>query len=1062
MKTLHSLLGLAILFLTLGMAQAQTSTLEVVGAEGPRSQRLNMVFLSEGFTQQELDDGKFADSVQSVLDYLFTKEPWSRYRSFFNVYRIEVPSVESGTDTLAFRAEFGEPAIAAESKNTYFNTGFIFADIRRLLVLSSSGSTKAYAMLNKHVPEYDLPIVMVNTDRYGGSGGPIAVASLNSLAAELVEHEVGHSFAKLADEYDEDTAGYPDGEFPNATRKTVLSQIRWNMWIEPGTPLFTPENNPLYQDKVGHFEGAHYRKVGYFRPHDNALMRSLGKPPGAVTREAFVLNYYSRVSPVDSHSPVALKQTVTQRTLLSFSVVPKVPTTGPGLTVSWKVDGVALLGLSNPTFNVPSQNLGEGTHTVTAVITDPTEWVRRDPTGLVEETRTWTVTLSNQGEPPVINDGPASLLVELGDVANFNVDATAAGPGALTYQWYKNGKAIANAKTSTFSVPSALLSDGAMYTVRVMGDGAFSEASADLVVVDPRIQTLVLAEGKAATLTPLVSGPVQGYEWLGPVGRITSDMAGFNGLGTAKLTISPLAVHPHRGSYSVKLTTAAGEETYVTHQLEIFNQPPQLALSSGASLPAGQVAAVYEAEIVALPIPGKSVSTYGATGLPPGLKVDAKTGRITGRPTAFKTDKAGNVIPYAVTLSAGNGKGTTKVTVNLLISPLPQNTVGTFVAALPRHGLNGGLGGRIDLVTTAAGTYSGKVVMGSLTYSFKGLLTSEVGVPTATGSVILPRAGKPAPAPLELSFTLIGPAQLLNGILGVGEDAFSFSGWLNPWSKANAADAYDGYHTFRLDLHNPPVGAPAGKGFGSFTVATDGKALISGKTADGETFTSASHLSYDGQLMLYTLQKGKPQGSVVGQIRIHSQVDQDDANNVIIGNPGQLSWWKPESTDPKARVYKSGLGPVDLIIGGGRYNAPVSPQVVLEMEAGSSNAVLRFSGASLSGVSNPPDTELDILAGSKAQPSEPLAAKTTLTFNPKLGTFTGKFSLLDANPREIAPLQVPRVVTYQGIITKGGSTLFGYGYFLLQDLPSVSLEDTPTTSPIQSGAVNLIKSSELP
>ncbi|MBB5036224.1 M64 family metallopeptidase [Prosthecobacter dejongeii] len=1053
MKTLHSLLGLTLLFLTLGMAQAQTSILEVVGAEGPRSQRLNMVFLSEGFTQAELDAGKFSTHVDGVLAYLFAQEPWSRYRSYFNVYLIEIASNQSGTDN-----PYGNPAY---TRDTYFSTGF-HPQIERLLVLSSAGTSRAYSLLNKHVPEYDIPIVIVNDETYGGSGGPIAVASLDSFGAELVEHEVGHSFAKLADEYDFDTPGYPDGEFPNATRKTVLSQIRWNMWIEPGTPLFTPEYDPLYTNKVGHFEGAHYRSVGYFRPHDAALMRFLGAAPGAVTREAFVLNYYSRVSPVDSHSPVSLKQTVTQRTLLSFSVVPKAPTTGPGLTVSWKVDGVALLGLSNPTFNVPSQNLGEGTHTVTAVITDPTEWVRRDPTGLVEETRTWTLTLSNQGEPPVINDGPASLLVEVGDTASFNVDATAAGPGVLTYQWYKNGKAIANAKTASFSVPSALLSDGAMYTVRVMGDGAFVEASADLVVVDPRVQTLVLAEGKTAALTPIVSGPVQGYQWLRNSTVIGNGTAGFSGLGTAKLNIFPLAVNSHNGTYSVKLTTDAGEETYVTHQLEIFNQPPQLALSAGASLPAGQVAAIYEAEIVALPIPGKPASTYGATGLPPGLKVDAKTGRITGRPTAFKADKAGNVIPYAVTLSAGNGKGTTKVTVNLLISPLPQNTVGTFVAALPRHGLNGGLGGRIDLVTTATGTYSGKVVMGSLTYSFKGLLTSTVGVPQVTGAINLPRAGKPTPASLELSFTLIGPPQLMVGILGANGDGFGFNGWLNPWSKANAADAYDGYYTFQMDLFAPPVGIPAGKVFGSYTVAADGKTLISGRTPDGETFTGASHLGLGGQLMLFSLQKGKPQGSVVGAIRINSQGDQDDANNSMDPQLGQISWWKPESTDPKARVYKDGVGPVDLLITGGRYNPPVSPQVVLNLDPGVSNAVLRFTGASLSGVSNPPGTELDILAGSKAQPSEPLAANTTLTFNPKLGTFTGKFSLLDANPREIAPLQVPRVVTYQGIITKGGSTLYGYGFFLLPDLPSVSLEDTPTTSPIQSGAVNLIKVTDLP
>jgi hypothetical protein len=140
-----------------------------------------------------------------------------------------------------------------------------------------------------------------------------------------------------------------------------------------------------------------------------------------------------------------------------------------------------------------------------------------------------------------------------------------------------------------------------------------------------------------------------------------------------------------------------------------------------------------------------------------------------------------------------------------------------------------------------------------------------------------------------------------------------------------------------------------GKGFGSFTVTADGKTTISGRTADGETFTSASHLSQIGKLMLFSMQKGKPQGSVVGEFRLNSQSDEDDANNVIASNPEQLSWWKPESTDPKARIYKDGVGPVDLIAVGGRYNAPVSPQVVLDMDAGASNALLVLTGASLPG-----------------------------------------------------------------------------------------------------------------
>jgi hypothetical protein len=70
--------------------QAQTSTLAVIEENGARSMRLNVVFISEGYTSTEM--GTFASDVQSAVNFLFTKEPWVRYRSYCNIYRIEIAS----------------------------------------------------------------------------------------------------------------------------------------------------------------------------------------------------------------------------------------------------------------------------------------------------------------------------------------------------------------------------------------------------------------------------------------------------------------------------------------------------------------------------------------------------------------------------------------------------------------------------------------------------------------------------------------------------------------------------------------------------------------------------------------------------------------------------------------------------------------------------------------------------------------------------------------------------------------------------------------------------------
>ena len=294
MKTIfHLALGVCLSF---SAARAQTSTLHVVEQNGTRGTRINLVFLSEGYTSAEM--GKFETDVANTVSFLFTKEPWVRYRSYCNIYRIQIASNQSGTDS-TYTPRGNAPKVY---RDTYFQSGFVTDYIDRLNTISSTGAARVYKLLNKHVPEYDIPMVLVNSNTYGGSGGPIAVATTEASSAAIMEHELGHSFVRLTDEYDTSTPGYPATEFPNATAKTRRSDIRWKIWIDQDTPLPTPENNFNFSDKVGLFEGANYRDKNWYRPHDDALMRSLFRPPGSVTREAFVLKYYSKISPIDSRS----------------------------------------------------------------------------------------------------------------------------------------------------------------------------------------------------------------------------------------------------------------------------------------------------------------------------------------------------------------------------------------------------------------------------------------------------------------------------------------------------------------------------------------------------------------------------------------------------------------------------------------------------------------------------------------------------------------------------------------------------------------------------------------
>ena len=81
-------------------------------------------------------------------------------------------------------------------------------------------------------PNVDELVMLVNDPRYGGSGGSVAVASAS--APEIALHELGHSFAGLADEYvDNDipalvSSEYREGLFANITQIQNPEVVPWS------------------------------------------------------------------------------------------------------------------------------------------------------------------------------------------------------------------------------------------------------------------------------------------------------------------------------------------------------------------------------------------------------------------------------------------------------------------------------------------------------------------------------------------------------------------------------------------------------------------------------------------------------------------------------------------------------------------------------------------------------------------------------------------------------------------------------------------------------------------
>jgi len=233
---------------------------------GDPKEKVDLVFLPEGYTADEM--GKFSADIDRMLKALFKSDGFKGNEGSFNIYSVEVPSIESGTDVP------GENTY----KNTAFNSSFYTFDTPRYLTTSDLKSVHDAAAL---VP-YDHVYVLVNTDRYGG-GGFYNFMSLTSADHEKSEmvfvHEFGHGFAGLADEYYTSSVAF-DGFYnlkvepwePNITTLVEFDK-KWQGLVSKGIPIPTPRV-VRYKKDVGVFEGGGYSAKGIYSPMMDCRMKT--------------------------------------------------------------------------------------------------------------------------------------------------------------------------------------------------------------------------------------------------------------------------------------------------------------------------------------------------------------------------------------------------------------------------------------------------------------------------------------------------------------------------------------------------------------------------------------------------------------------------------------------------------------------------------------------------------------------------------------------------------------------------------------------------------------------
>jgi len=260
----------------------------MVHDSGDPVEKVDVVFLPDGFSSGEM--GKFREAATEFSNALFNTDPFNAHEGDFNIWVVESPSIDSGTDIPGSNIW----------KETLLNTSFYTFDSERYLMTYDIKSVRDVAA---NAP-YDLIIILVNTDKYGGGGvynyyGTFSAFNAKSIGVWL--HEFGHNLTWLADEYytsDVSYNDYIDMKYepiqPNVTTLVNFNK-KWKKLIKAGTPIPTPRT-AKYNGILGAFEGGLYTGKGVFSPMQKCKMNWLDDPFCPICRQTILdmIAYYTK------------------------------------------------------------------------------------------------------------------------------------------------------------------------------------------------------------------------------------------------------------------------------------------------------------------------------------------------------------------------------------------------------------------------------------------------------------------------------------------------------------------------------------------------------------------------------------------------------------------------------------------------------------------------------------------------------------------------------------------------------------------------------------------------
>lgn len=345
---------------------------------GPSENRIDMVFVGDGYQADDLT--VYRNQVQLAWQFLEAKEPYATYRRYFNVHRVDVISVDQGVDN--------DPKQGIARTTALDMAYWADGETERLLGIDTAKAQQAAGS----APDWDQILAVANSSKYGGAGYAGAdvgtFAGANSASFAVAEHELGHSFGDLADEYDYD-ADPPNYSGPELTPRNVsirdratmiADNAKWVDWLGVTLPVVGMHDC---------FEGAYYHETGVYRPTNDSLMRNLNQPYNGPSIEQMIVKIHLATKMADGFTHVA-GSTVRAGGTVGATLVEPI---GYALQKQWKLGGVVIPGANGASLETGALTIPPGGASLTLEVTDPNPLVRNNffKVLVMREVYTWTL-----------------------------------------------------------------------------------------------------------------------------------------------------------------------------------------------------------------------------------------------------------------------------------------------------------------------------------------------------------------------------------------------------------------------------------------------------------------------------------------------------------------------------------------------------------------------------------------------------------------------------------------------------------------------------------------------